>query len=387
MRIQESKLSGIGLVLRPPSAYTHTWHGVVCCAMARKAAVVTLSPEERKTLQTWAASRTEPYRKVQRARVVLLAAEGKPNSTLAMEVGLARRMVIQWRRRFIEERLGGLLDRPRSGRPRTYTDADRLRVVETACTKTPPDATHWSVRSLAEATGVGRDVVHQILRQNRLKPHRVGTFSQSPDPHFAAKVTDIVGLYMNPPENAVVLCVDEKTQVQALDRTQPMLPMRPDQIERHTHDYKRNGTVQLYAALAVHAGHVTPRVEERHRSREFIAFMNQLLRIYPEGELHVILDNVATHRSEKVHTWHAKPKHRRVVFHFLPTYSSWLNQVEVLFNLVQAKVIRRGRFPSKQDLTAKLLAYIERFNQERRVFRWTRTAHDLLRSRTSRTRH
>lgn len=367
--------------------YIHTWHGVVWYAMARKAAVVTLSDEERKTLETWAASRTEPYRKVQRARLVLLAAEGRPNLSIAGEVGLARRMVIQWRERFIKERLGGLLDRPRPGRPRTYTDADRLRVVETACTKTPPDATHWSVRSLAEATGVGRDVVHQILRQNRLQPHRVGTFSESPDPDFAAKVIDVVGLYMNPPDNAIVLCVDEKTQIQALDRTQPMLPMRPDQIERHTHDYKRNGTVQLYAALEVHGGHVIPRIENRHRSREFIAFMNQLLKIYPAGQLHVVLDNVSAHRSEKVHTWHAQPKHQRVVFHFIPTYSSWLNRVEVLFNLVQAKVIRRGRFPSKQDLTAKLLAYIERFNREKRVFRWTKTADEILESCTSRTRH
>ena len=175
---------------------------------------------------------------------------------------------------------------------------------------------------MANATGVGRDAVHQILRENRLKPHRAGTFSRSSDPNFAAKGIDVVGLYMNPPQNAVVLCVDEKTQVQALDRTQPMLPMRPDQIERHTHNDKRNGTVQLYAALAVHAGQVIPRIEDRHRSREFIAFMNQLLRIYPEGDIHVILDNVITHRSEKVHTWHAKPKKQRVLLHFIPTYSS-----------------------------------------------------------------
>jgi len=360
---------------------------VVRCLMARRAAVVTLDPDERRILESWAAFRTEPYRKVQRARAILLAAEGKTDSAIAREVDLTRRMVGQWRQRFVKERLAGLPDRPRPGRPRMYSDADRLRVVETACTTTPPGATHWSVRSLAEATGVGRNTVHHILRENGLKPHRVGTFSQSSDPNFAAKVIDVVGLYMNPPENAVVLCVDEKTQVQALDRTQPMLPLRPDQIERHTHDYKRNGTVQLYAALAVHAGRVIPRVEDRHRSREFIAFMNQLLQIYPEGDIHVILDNVITHRSEKVQAWHAKPKKQRVIFHFIPTYSSWLNLVEVLFNLVQAKVIRRGRFPSKQDLTAKLLAYIERFNQEKRIFQWTKTAGDILRSCTSVTRH
>ena len=335
----------------------------------------------------WAASRTEPYRKVQRARAILLAAEGKTSTAIAHEVDLTRRMVGQWRQRFAEEQLAGLVDRPREGRPRIYTTADRLRVVETACTATPPGETHWSVRSLAEATGVGRNTVHRVLRENRLKPHRVGTFSQSPDPHFAAKVIDVVGLYVDPPENAVVLCVDEKTQVQALDRTQPMLPMRPDQIERHTHDYKRNGTVQLYAALEVHAGQVIPRVADRHRSREFVAFMKQLLKSYPKRDIHVVLDNVITHRSEEVRIWHAKKRNRRIVFHFIPTYSSWLNLVEVLFSLVQAKVIRRGRFPSKQDLTAKLLAYIERFNQEKRVFQWTKTADDIVRSYTSRTRH
>jgi transposase len=268
-----------------------------------------------------------------------------------------------------------------------YTEEDRLRVVETACTKTPPGETHWSIRSLAKATGVKKDAVHQILRENKLKPHRVGSFSRSADPQFVEKVIDVVGLYLHPPDNAIVLCVDEKTQVQALDRTQPMLPMRPGQIERHTHDYKRNGTVQLYAALEVHAGRVVPRIEDRHRSREFIAFMNQLLRTYPKQEIHVILDNVITHRSKEVQAWHAKPKHQRVIFHFIPTYSSWLNLVEVLFNLVQAKVLRRGRFPSKQDLITKLLAYIDQFNQEGKAFEWTKPAEAIFRSLTCATRH
>jgi transposase len=355
--------------------------------MPPRAATVTLSSEERRVLEAWAGSRTEPYRRVQRARAILLAAEGKTSTAIALEVDLTRRMVSQWRQRFAEGGLGGLVDQPRSGRPRIYTNDARLRVVETACAATPPGETHWSVRNLAQATGVGRNTVHRILRENRLKPHRVGTFSQSPDPDFVAKVIDIVGLYMDPPENAVVLCVDEKTQVQALDRTQPMLPMRPDQIERQTHDYRRHGTVQLYAALEVHVGQVIPRVEDRHRSREFVAFMKQIARAYPKGEIHVILDNVSTHRSEEVRIWHAQKRNRRIVFHFIPTYSSWLNLVEVLFNLVQAKVIRRGRFPSKQDLTAKLLAYIEHFNQEKRIFQWTKPANTIVRSATSRTRH
>jgi len=355
--------------------------------MPRQSVAVVLTSEERQELERLASSRTQSYRKVQRARLILLAADKMTNVQIAKEVGLSRAMVVQWRHRFVRERVAGLVDRPRSGRPRVYTEEDRLRVVETACTKKPPGETHWSIRSLAKATGVKKDAVHQILRENKLKPHRVGTFSQSPDPDFVAKVLDVVGLYLDPPKNAIVLCVDEKTQVQALDRTQPMLPMRPDQIERHTHDYKRNGTVQLFAALEVHAGRVVPRIEDRHRSCEFIAFMNQLLRTYPKGELHIILDNVITHRSKEVRDWHSEPKHQRVIFHFIPTYSSWMNLVEVLFNLVQAKVLRRGRFPSKRDLTAKLLAYIEQFNQEGKVFEWTKPAEAIFRSLNCQTRH
>lgn len=357
------------------------------CVMPKQAVSVILTAEERKTLESLAGSRTASYRQVQRARLILLAAEGMTNTAIAKEVDLSRGMVVQWRQRFIRHRLTGLIDQPRPGRPSVYTDADRLRVVETACTKKPPGETHWSVRSLAKATGVGRDTVHHILRTNKLKPHRVGTFSQSPDPDFVAKVIDVVGLYLDPPENAVVLCVDEKTQVQALDRTQPMLPMRPGQIERHTHDYKRNGTVQLYAALEVHAGQVVPRIEKRHRSREFIAFMNQLLRTYPKGEVHIILDNVITHRSKEVRAWHSKPNRQRVVFHFIPTYSSWLNLIEVLFNLVQAKVLRRGTFPSKQVLVQKLLEYIDQFNKEGKAFQWTKPAEAIFRSLNYPTQH
>lgn len=346
-----------------------------------------LTPEERKTLETLASSRTAPYRQVQRTRLVLLAAQGLTNTAIAREVDLSRRMVIQWRGRFVRDRLAGLTDQPRPGRPRVYSEADRLRVVETVCNQKPPGETHWSVRTLAKATGVGRDTVHKILREHRLKPHRIGTFSRSPDPDFVAKVVDVVGLYLDPPENAVVLCVDEKTQVQALDRTQPMLPLRPGQIERRTHDYKRNGTVQLFAALEVHAGRVVPRLEDRHRSREFIAFMNQLLRTYPKGQLHVILDNAGIHRSKEVKEWHGKRGHNRVAFHFTPTYASWLNLVEVLFNLLQAKVLGRGVFPSKSDLVQKILVYIDQFNQQGRTFQWTKTAEDILRSLNKLTAH
>ena len=338
-------------------------------------------------LESLAVSRTAAYREVQRARLLLGAAAGKTNQAISQETGLGWRSVGMWRRRFINERLAGLGDRPRPGKPRSYTAADRLKVIETACTQKPDGETHWSVRTLAKATGVGRDTVHQILRQANLKPHQVGNFSRSPDPDFVAKVVDVVGLYLHPPEHAVVVCVDEKTQVQALDRTQPLLPMRPGQIERHTHDYRRNGTVQLYAALEVHAGRAIPRIEERHRSKEFIAFMNQLLRAYPSGELHVILDNVKSHDSKEVREWHKRPSNKRAVFHFIPTYSSWMNLAEVLFNLLQAKVLRRGVFSSKRVLVSAIMDYIEKFNKEGRVFQWTKTTDTIINSSNNLTGH
>jgi len=355
--------------------------------MSRKASPVILTAEENEVLQTLAVSRVAPHRQVQRARLVLAAAAGKTNQAISEEIGLGWRSVGMWRQRFVHERLAGLEDRPRPGKPRQYSDADRLRVIETACTQKPAGETHWSVRTLAQATGVGRDTVHQILRGANLKPHRVGTFSRSTDPDFAAKVIDVVGLYLHPPEHAVVLCVDEKTQVQALDRTQPLLPMRPGQIERRAHDYKRNGTVQLYAALEVQAGQVISRIEERHRSKEFIAFMNQLLHAYPSGELHVILDNVKSHDSKEVKEWHSSPRHKRVVFHFIPTYSSWLNLIEVLFNLLQAKVLRRGVFPSKQTLVAAIMAYLQKFNEEGRSFHWKKSAEAIITSVNNLTGH
>jgi transposase len=355
--------------------------------MSKKALAVTIEPKEHEELESLAVSRTAPYRKVQRARLVLAAVVGKTNQEISRETGLSRLSVGMWRRRFISERLAGLDDRPRSGKPPLYSQADRLRVIETACNQKPEAESHWSVRTLAKATGVGRDTVHQILRQADLKPHQIGGFSLSPDPDFTAKVVDVVGLYLHPPEHGVVVCVDEKTQIQALDRTQPLLPMRPGQIERHTHDYKRNGTVQLYAALEVNAGHVIPSIEERHRSKEFITFMNQLLRAYPSGELHIILDNVSSHDSKEVQDWRKQPANQRVVFHFIPTYSSWLNLAEVLFNLLQAKVLRRGVFQSKKALVSAIIAYIDKFNREGRAFHWTKTADVIISSCNNLTRH
>lgn len=346
--------------------------------MSRAAPTISLKKEQQQILEGRARSRTEPYQQVQRAQLILAAARGERNNAIAHEIGMSRQMVGMWRRRFEAEGLAGLEDRARSGRPRVYTEEDRVRVVEMACTQKPAAESHWSVRTLAKATGVGRRVVHQVLQEAQLQPHRVGTFSCSTDPDFAAKLIDVVGLYLNPPEHAIVLCVDEKTQVQALDRTQPMLPMRPSQIERRTHDYKRNGTIQLFAALEVHAGRVVPRIEQRHRSREFIAFMEQLLNAYPGRDLHIILDNSSSHISKEVKTWYQKPHARRISFHLVPTYSSWLNLAEIFFSLLQAKVIRRGIFQSKKGLVGAILAYVEKFSKEEKPFRWTKTAEQIL---------
>lgn len=346
--------------------------------MSKRAVSISLSAEELQALRRIAAGRRTPVRDAQRARIVLAAAEGHSNEAIAEREGLGRLSVALWRKRFAGERLEGLQDRPRLGKRRVYTESDILRVIETACTQKPEGETHWSVRELARVTGVGRETVHRTLKRADLKPHRVTTFSRSNDPEFVTKLVDVVGLYMDPPEHAIVLCVDEKTQVQALDRTQPMLPMRPGQIERRTHDYKRHGTVQLYAALEVHAGKVQAQTTQRHRSREFIAFLDHLLECYPEGDLHVILDNVSSHRSAEVAAWHGHEPNQRVTFHPIPTYSSWLNLVEVFFNLLQTKVVSRGAFRSRQQLVDAILAYIRKFSSEHRIFRWTKPAPVIL---------
>jgi transposase len=272
----------------------------------------------------------------------------------------------------------GLVNRARKRTPIKYTPEDRRRVVETACTGTPEAETHWSVRTLAKVTGVGRETVRAILLESNLRPHRVGTFTRSNDPEFREKLIDVVGLYTDPPDNAVVLCVDEKTQIQALDRTQPQLSMRPDQIARRTHDYKRNGTTQLFAALDMAAAKVQVKCQDRHRSEDFLRFLDGVVKGYPQGTIHVVLDNVSSHKSKAVELW--MESHHRVFFHFVPTYSSWLNLVEIFFGMVQNKVVARGVFPSKSDLVAKLLAFVDKFNREGKRFKWTKTPETILRS-------
>ena len=277
-------------------------------------------------------------------------------------------------------------DRPGRGRRPIYTEVDRARVITTVCTQPPPEgATHWTVRSLAAHTGVARSIVHTILRQERLQPHRVQTWVTSTDPEFETKAVDILGLYMRPPENALVLCVDEKTAIQALDRTQPTLPLRPGQAERRSFEYKRNGTTSLFAALAVHQGEIVGQCAPRHRQEEFLDFLRLLARTYRQQELHLVVDNLSAHRTEAVGRW--LWRHPRIHLHFTPTHASWLNQVELWFSILSRKVIRRGVFPSVKALIQAIMDFIERYNREGKPFQWTYTPERLHEQPISRTEH
>jgi transposase len=326
----------------------------------------------------------------QRARIVLLAADGVPNAEVARRVGVSRPTVIAWRNRYCDGGIGALRDLPRPGRPQTV---DEIEIVTT--TLEPPPAelgvTHWSARLLARHLGVSFATVARVWRQWKLQPHRRQTFKFSTDPELDAKVRDVVGLYLNPPENAVVVCVDEKSQIQALDRTAPILPLRPGLPERATHDYVRHGTTTLFAALNVATGEVTDACYPRHRHTEFLAFLKQVAQAYPRVPLHVVADNYATHKHPAVRAWLAK--NPRITMHFTPTSGSWLNLVEVFFGIITRQAIRRGTFTSVKDLMAAIENFIDGWNERCRPFVWTKTADEILgkakphRKITSNTRH
>jgi transposase len=347
---------------------------MVC--MARKAPIIELNAEERKSLDNLVRSPTSPQRDVLRARIVLLAGEGKSNQDIQAVLGVSKPVVIKWRRRFAASRLQGLADEPGGGRPRKYDAEIRHRIAATACSEPPSGVgTHWSIRTLAQHLGVSPRVVHDVLSAECIKPHRFRYWKMSEDPEFEPKMLEVVGLYMNPPENALVLSVDEKTSIQALDRTQPRLPLQPHQIERLSHEYKRNGTVSLLAALEVHSGRVQGRTIRRNNSNTFIRFLRRLLGSHTDKELHVVVDNGSSHRSKKTLAWVAKQK--RLHLHFTPTHASWLNQIEIWFGILTRKVIRRGIFKSRRELADQLLQFIEAYNQEARPFEWTYTGKPL----------
>ena len=318
---------------------------------------------------------TTEQRTVMRARIILRAAEGAAHVEIADELGVSVQTVLLWRRRFKGQGLAGLADAPHPGRPRTYGRAVREQIL--AATLTQPEATtHWSRARLAKQVGVSPSTVGRVWAEGRLRPHRVETFKYSRDPQLTAKITDVVGLYLAPPERAIVLSVDEKTQIQALDRTQPMLPMKPGQVERHTHDYKRNGTLSLFAALEVGTGQVTNQARERHTGDDFLAFLRLLARTYPRGEIEVVLDNVSTHKTPDVHAWLAK--HPRFTFHFTPTSASWMNQIETWFGILTRQAIRRGSFRSVKELIAMIDAFTRQWNDGSGPFTWVKTADEIL---------
>jgi transposase len=327
-------------------------------------------------LETWSHSRILPRRQVLRAQVVLLAAEGRSNVAIADQLGVSRPTVLQWRARFAQAGLEGLEEAPGRGRPFTYDQALVDKVLALTMTRPPRGSTHWSTRTLAQKLGVSAMTVQRIWREHRLQPHRSRAFKFSDDPQLVEKVRDVVGLYLHPPEKEVVLCVDEKSQIQALDRTQPLLPLRPGQVERHTHDYVRHGTTTLFAALDVASGEVTGRCYARHRHQEFLRFLQLLDQSYPQGELHLVLDNASTHRHPVVREWLRQSP--RFHLHFTPSSASWMNQVETWFSLLQRRALRRGVFRSLTDLRAAIERFQAAWNDQCKPFAWVKTPDQIL---------
>jgi transposase len=337
---------------------------------------VALSPEEDRELARLVRTPSTPQQIAFRARIVRCAADGASNTEIARELGTSLTTVALWRRNFAREGIAGLRDRPRSGRPRTIDEATVNRVIAKTLEPPPDGESHWSVRSLAREMRLAPTTVARIWREHKLKPHQTRTFKYSNDPELEAKVVDIVGLYLDPPEGALVLCVDEKTQIQALDRTQPILPIRPGLAEGRTHDYKRNGTTSLYAALEIASGQVITECHPRHRAEEFLAFLRRVVRERPTGELHIVLDNSSTHTTAEVNRWLAR--HRRVHFHFTPTGASWMNMVESWFSILTRRSVRRGSFASVADLIATIDIFVAAYNQHAQPFVWTKTAEEVL---------
>jgi transposase len=354
----------------------------------RPAPALVLRDGDREELERLTRASTVPAGLAQRARIVLAAADGVSNTAIAARVGVSRPTVIGWRARYEAEGLDGLRDEDRSGRPR---EIDRLDVVS-ATLLAPPKrygVTHWSTRLLARHLGIGDYSVASIWREYGLQPWRTGSFRFSTDPQLEAKVVDVVGLYLDPPENAVVLSVDEKSQIQALDRTAPVLPMQPHLIERRSHDYIRHGTSTLFAALDVATGKVTARMAPRHRQQEFLTFLRQIARAYPDQDLHLIMDNYAAHKAPAVKAWLAA--NPRIAVHFTPTHASWMNMVETWFSMAERQAIHRGTYRSVRELNAKIRAYIDGWNDRAHPFTWTKTADQILakanRKKNSRAEH
>ena len=344
----------------------------------RTAPQIFLSSEEKATLVAWAHGRSLPLRLVERARIIQMAADGVRSQDIARELGISRPTVQLWRERFLALRLEGLeKDAPRPGRIPSLSEKKVRAVVEATLHTTPPNATHWSVRSMAKAQGISRMAVQRIWQQHHLKPHLVKNFKISRDKRFVEKLHDVVGLYLNPPVKSLVLCVDEKSQIQALDRTQPGLPLKKGRCGTMTHDYKRHGTTTLFAALSMLDGKVIGDCMPRHRHQEFIRFLKKIdAETLPEFDLHLIVDNYGTHKHPRVQSW--LRRHPRFHLHFIPTSSSWLNLIERWFRELTDKRIRRGSFQNVPELIAVIREYLDGHNQNPRVFVWTASVDRIL---------
>ncbi|HSE59841.1 MAG TPA: IS630 family transposase [Nitrospiraceae bacterium] len=336
-----------------------------------------LTPDEVAQLQRVVASRSIPQGFATRARMILLSDDGLSNAAIARKLGVTNATVGKWRRRFVTDRLAGLHDELRPGRPRTRTDEELAGLVQKTLRTKPKASTQWSCRTMEAATGISKSTVQRVWQLFGLQPHRQRTFKLSTDPFFVEKVRDIVGLYLNPPDKALVLCVDEKTQVQALNRTQPVLPLGLGYVEGVTHDYVRHGTTTLFAALDVATGTVISQCRRRHRHQEFLAFLRHVDTSVPQDlDIHLIIDNYATHKHPKVRTWLAmRPRYH---VHYTPTYASWLNQVELWFRRISQQAIRRGSFQSVKELVAKIDHFVQTYNKTARPFAWTATADSIL---------
>jgi putative transposase len=338
---------------------------------------IILTPEDNEQLKSIANSRSLPHSLVNRARIVLMASQGTPNCVIAEKVSLSPQMVSKWRQRYLEYGISGLHDELRPGRPRSISDEVIASLIRKTLHTKPTDGTHWTIRSVASETQLSRPTVHRIWQAFGLQPHRQSHFKLSTDPFFVEKVRDIVGLYLNPPDKAMVLCVDEKSQIQALDRTQPMLPMGLGYVEGVTHDYIRHGTTTLFAALDIETGQILTSCKSRHRHQEYLQFLKQVDANVPSDlGIHLVVDNYATHKHPEVKRWLAS--HSRYQVHYTPTYSSWLNQVEIWFNIITQRAIRRGTFKSVKELIVKIERFVDQYNNASRPFVWTATADSIL---------
>jgi transposase len=344
-----------------------------------RAVAIVLDDDEKRALTALTRKHGASQAIAERARIILSAADGLKNKEIGEKFGVCAHTVGRWRNRFADARMDGLYDEPRPGAPRQIGDDEIATTIQKTLETRPKGATHWSLRTMAKEIGHAPSTVHRIWRAFGLQPHRAETFKLSSDPLFVEKVRDIVGLYLSPPERALVLCVDEKSQVQALDRTQPLLPMRPGQIERRTHDYKRHGTTSLFAALDVKAGTIVGTCMRRHRAKEFRKFLDEVEKNVPADlDIHIVMDNYGTHKTKLIRDWFLKRPRWHV--HYTPTSASWLNQVERFFALLTERALKRGVFRSVRELEQAIENYIQATNKDPKPFRWTKTADDILAS-------